>query len=111
MNATVENIDVDDLPDPGVTRRPCDDVPVLRFVNAEKCIVAASSKRELDQVLGEVCREGWQVVVRGHDSETGRHEAKLLRPYPYAQAHAHAHAGDQHHSSKSSKRVRRRAGI
>ena len=106
MEAAVETIDVDELPDPGVTRRPCEDDPVLRFVNAEKCIVAAASKRELDQVLGEVCRDGWRVVVRGHDSETGRHEAKLLRPYSCAPAHA----GEQRRLSKPSKRARRGAG-
>lgn len=77
----MELFDIDELPDPGVTWRPCNNDPVLRRLKAEKRVVAASSKIELDRVLGEACLEGWQVVIRGHNSETGRHEAKLLRAH------------------------------
>lgn len=102
----METIDVDDMPDPGITCRPCDDDPVLRLVKAEKCVVAAASKLELDRVLGEASLDGWRVVARGHDSETGRHEAKILRPLPFTPVPA----ADQPSPRKASERVRRRAG-
>lgn len=77
----MEMVDFDELPDPGVTRQPCNNDPLLRHLNAEKCVIAAASKGELDRVLDETRLDGWTVVIRGHDSETGRHQAKMLRAH------------------------------
>lgn len=79
VEAEMDPID-EDFADDGVSIEPCDDEPLFARLAAEKLKLAARSKLELDAVIVDAIEAGWQVVIRSHCSETGRHEAKLLRP-------------------------------
>lgn len=70
----------EDFVDDGVSVEACDDEPLFARVAAEKLKLAARSKPKLDAVIVDAIKAGWQVAILSHCSETGRHEAKLLRP-------------------------------